>query len=886
MQTESSIARLRVPDSVLVGTSPLDHALALVGAGFQCVTLHAPTTDGGCTCKKPDCGNSRGKHPYDAAWQKKPLVEEQQVRDSFARFRAWIPNLGMILGEQRGGDYLIAVDVDDLPRYQELLTKYGPLPETPRCTSGRGFRLLYRLHDDVPRNRLKNLAALGGAKGVDVKCNNGGQVAIAPSIHYLGIRYAWERVGEIAWLPPEWALAILSPVEPPKWVREFTPQTIRDDKRATARIEKWLEKIVVEETSLLSGIKEGGRNDALLRTTANLLACANGTLLATSFGYVMRQVMAAGLATGLPQREVEQTIENARAWVEREGLIRYPREVVQPGQGTPPSSSTIPSSSGPPSMAPPDLDSGGLPIIKITLALADAADATIAALAAGDKGIYQRDGALVRVVRVANQDEAKKKAVPDGAPEIVAVALPTLLERLTRVAKYLKVVKDAWVPTLPTKDLTQAVFHRQEWEGVRDLLGVLESPSLRPDGMVINQPGYDVATKFLYAPSCEFLPVPDAPTQEDAIKALKELREVFIDFPFAHTKNPPGEDQPGREVPIAAILTLLARPAIRGACPGFLFDAPTPGTGKSLCSDAVCMIATGRGAPRGTFPSNDDELEKMLGACAARGAMVVGFDNVDLQFGGAPLDKYIAAIDTVDVRILGRSEMPTMRWRGVVLASGNNFHVKGDTFRRVLRVRIETKEENPETRTGFKHDPLLPWVLEERPRLVRAALTMLRAYVSAVASGIYLPRTIQPMGGFEAWTNLVVQTIIFAGGQNVLGARPPKDSTRGVAHAILEGWGRLPKPHADGITAREALGLLYPGGLRSSLEMDGKGSFDTLREAIEMATNSSADHPPHPRRLGNELRRLKGRPFGGVRLVGHDDGDISRWTVDVIGDRT
>ena len=98
--------------------------------------------------------------------------------------------------------YLIAIDVDDEPRYQELLVKYGSLPQTPRCKSGRGFRLLYRLHDDVPRNRLKNLAALGGAKGVDVKCNNGGQVAIAPSIHYLGIRYAWERVGEIAWLPP------------------------------------------------------------------------------------------------------------------------------------------------------------------------------------------------------------------------------------------------------------------------------------------------------------------------------------------------------------------------------------------------------------------------------------------------------------------------------------------------------------------------------------------------------------------------------------------------------------------------------------------------------------------------------------------------------------
>ena len=882
-QPESSITRLRVPDNVLHGIDPVVHAVALVGAGFQCVTLHTPTTDGGCSCKKPDCGNSRGKHPVDGAWQKKPLIEEQQVRDSFSRFRAWTPNLGMILGEQRGGDYLIAIDVDDEPRYQELLIKYGPLPETPRCKSGRGFRLIFRLRDDVPRNRLKNLAALGGAKGVDVKCNNGGQVAIAPSIHYLGIRYAWERVGEIAWLPPEWALAILSPAEPPKWVREFTPQTIRDDKRATGRIEKWLEKIVVEETALLSGIKEGGRNDALLRTTANLLACANGTLLATSFGYVIRQVTAAGLATGLPQREVEATVENARAYVEREGLVRYPREVVQPGQSSPPSSAMVPSSNGPPSLAPSALDSDGLPIIRITTALADATDATVAALAAGDKGIYQRDGALVRVVRVADKDEAKKKATSEGAPEIGAIALPTLLERLTRVAKYLKITKDQWVPTLPTKDLTQAVFHRGEWDGVRDLLGILESPSLRPDGKVIDVPGYDDVTKFLYAPSCEFLPVPESPTQEDAIRALEELREVFVDFPFARVKGAaPGRDQPGREVPIAAILTILARPAIKGACPGFLIDAPTPGSGKSMCNDAACIIATGRAAPRGTFPSNDDELEKMMGACAVAARLVMGFDNVDKPFGGAPLDKYLSAIDTVDVRLLGRTEMPIMRWRGIMLASGNNFHIKGDTFRRVLKATIETAEENPETRTGFKHSPLLPWVTQERPRLVRAALTMLRAYVLAIASGTYKPEILQqPMGGFEAWSDIVVQTIIFSGGQNVLGARPAKDSSRGIAHAILEGWARLPKPHTDGITSREAIALLYPGGLRPSLEAESKGSFDNLREAIEMATNSSADHLPHPKRLSNELRRLKGRLFGGMRLMGYEDSEgIARWNVE------
>lgn len=884
MQAES-VTRLRVPELVLSGLSPRDHAIALVIAGFQCVFLHAPTTDGGCTCKKPDCGNSRGKHPYDTAWQKKLLVEEQQVNDSFARFRAWTPNLGIALGEQRGGDYLIAVDVDDEPRYQELLKAYGPLPETARCTSGRGFRLLFRLADDVPRNRLKNLAGLGptdssGAriKGVDVKCNAGGQVAIAPSIHYLGVRYTWERVGDIAWLPSAWALAILSPAEPPKWTRDFTPQTMRGDQRATRRIEKWLEKIVAEETSLLSGLTEGSRNNSLLRTTINLLSCANGTMLSTSFGYVVHQVTAAGLATGLAAREVHETVENAVAYVEREGLVRYPREVVQPG--APSASSSAPVANHPVSYASPDLDSGGLPVIKITTALADVTDATIAALAVGDKNVYHRDAMLVHVIRTEEKDEAE-------GPQIVQMAPATLVERLTRVAKFLKMGKETWAPTIPSQELSQAVFHRKQWGKIRPIVGILEAPSLRPDGKVIDVAGYDELTKFLYVPSCEFLPVLENPTQEDAIKSLEELREVFVDFPFARVKGAsPKENQPGREVPIAAILTILGRPAIKGACPGFLVDAPTPGSGKSMCNDAVCMIATGRSAPRGTFPSNDEELEKIMGAYAIAARLVVGFDNVDKPFGGGPLDKYLSAIDTVDVRVLGRSEMPVMRWRGILLASGNNFHVKGDTFRRVLKATIETAEENPETRTGFKHHPLLPWVLQERPRLVRAALTMLRAYVLAVASGAYKPEGIQPMGGFEAWTDLVAQTIIFAGGQNVLGARPAKDSNRGLFLCLLTGWTRLqsqPLFTTDnkrlpfrGRTAREALEYLYPS---SGLAGPPVG-WEALKEAIETLTSSSAERPPHPRKFSDQLRNLKGRRFGGVRLINKEDRDgVSQWEV-------
>jgi hypothetical protein len=521
-----------------------------------------------------------------------------------------------------------------------------------------------------------------------------------------------------------------------------------------------------------------------------------------------------------------------------------------------------------------------LPTIKMTVMLADVTDTVVARLAT-DTGIYQRDGTLVHVVRAEPEDD--KSRVREGTPQVHTMMIPTLRERLTRVAKYLK--QDArnmkWSPSIPSDQLTQAVFCRREWKGIRELAGVLEAPSMRPDGTVIDTPGYDVATRFLYSPPYEYPKVPQSPTQEDAANALVDLREVFIDFPIPSLA--------GRVVPIAALLTILGRPAIRGAVPAFLFDAPTPGTGKSLCADAVCMIATGRPAPRGTFPHNEEELEKVLGSYALKGQLVVGFDNISPQrgFGGAPLDKCLTAVDTVDFRVLGRSEMPTVLWRGVVLGSGNNIRVIDDTVRRSFIARIISTLENPEERdtSKLKHHPLLPWVSQERRRLVVAALTMLRAFVVAGR-----PRMdgYKPPGSFEAWGDLVVQSILFAGGCNVLEARPGAAAgtggERGAIVQLLSGWKTMQTKTgtSDGVTTREAITYLFPPP--SYPPVASPEGYEAMREAIETLTSSTSERP-NPKKLGEYLNRLKDRPFDNKLLKrSQDRTKIARWFVDTVNE--
>src|SRR5215813_1272359 len=94
----------------------------------------------------------------------------------------------------------------------------------------------------------------------------------------------------------------------------------------------------------------------------------------------------------------------------------------------------------------------------------------------------------------------------------------------------------------------------------------------------------------------------------------------------------------------------------------------------------------------------------------------------------------------------------------VWLASGNNMQFQGDVARRVVPIALDPKMERPEERTDFKHNPLLPWVEQERPRLTIAALTILKAYFTASCPA----QDIAPLGSFEAWSNLVRQALIWA----------------------------------------------------------------------------------------------------------------------------
>ena len=82
------------------------------------------------------------------------------------------------------------------------------------------------------------------------------------------------------------------------------------------------------------------------------------------------------------------------------------------------------------------------------------------------------------------------------------------------------------------------------------------------------------------------------------------IRAYFLEFPF---KNPSRDGA----VVLAALLTLVARPAIEGPVPGISVIGNVAGCGKGLLIDALAIAATGRPAP-------DDDLSHGTAKRAAR----------------------------------------------------------------------------------------------------------------------------------------------------------------------------------------------------------------------------------------------------------------------------
>ncbi len=514
-----------------------------------------------------------------------------------------------------------------------------------------------------------------------------------------------------------------------------------------------------------------------------------------------------------------------------------------------------------------DDDDDGRQEIEISADEHETNDAAVRALAT-DQELYQRGGELVWIIFGEQPDDGIKR--PENAPHIAPLSLPSIRERLSRCAKFGICVpseKEGEEPRFERKHVpdwcVKAVANRGQWKGIRPLAGVVTCPVLRPDGSILNVPGYDQATCLFFEPQGVEFQVPDHPTRGDAIVAAGRLLDLIQDFPFPET-NPAH-----RSVWLAALLTSAARFAFIGPSPIFMADANTAGAGKTLLWEIISLILTGADFARMDNPENAIEANKVIVSLILAGDQLVLIDNIVGNFGNSAIDA-AATGTSYKGRILCTNDMACARLPMTWFGSGNNVILVGDTRRRVCGLRLQSPEEKPEERTGFKYPNIAQHVRDYRPALLMDVLTILSAFCRAGK-----PQSkIKHWGSYEEWSKLIRQAIVWCDlpdpgeTRQEVAARSDKDAEH--LHGLIAGWEEI-DADCTGLTAAGALDLLKSHPVK----------FDTLRDVLAEMFNCKPGELPGTRHLGNKLKHLRGRVCGGKAFDdrGQDRKGLNVWRV-------
>ncbi len=760
-------------------------------------------------------------------------------------------------------------NTDGRARLRELEAEYGALPRTPtQDTGGGGEQYFFRAPAGV-----EFVGKVGRA--IDIKRN--GYVVVPPSVHPdTGRTYQW-RAGlapddiEIAELPAQWIEFLRRPehVERTATATNATGESIFD---ALASLDQRYVLECLSGSSIVAGERFQFRRTARGKWnlyvdrgdgwegTSNFVDAGgkigahssggkeDGGPLASTwlrwYGHDDRAIRKA-LVEGVPElgrweRERKERDYNPDAWV-REAVDRA--HVKSNGE---------------------PLERPEITISSDQAGTVDAAERALARMG----GIYVRARSLVQVVR--DVSESHGLSYPSGAPVIVRLQRERLRELCGQAARWLSSRKSkktgtveivetqcpAWVPA--------TLEQRQQWK-LPYLERVADTPVLRADGTIHDCNGYDPATRAIYDPGSIVYPaIPKSPTQADAQRAYRELLEVVCDVPFVADCD--------RAAWLSLALTTIARSAIDGPTPLHLVRASIRGAGKGLATDVGAVIATGRAAPKRPPVVAEDELRKAMLAYAIESPAIVVFDNIEGALGSPTLAAILTA-DSISDRLLGVSENRTAKIRFVLAATGNNIQLRGDLGRRVLPIDLDPRMEHPEDRAGFRYPDLLEHVMRERPRLVVAALTILRGYFVAGRPAHGAPT----LGSYEAWDHVVRGSIVWASGVDpVAGQQRIRDEGDEDAErlaALLVAW-------------RDTFGSNHTSvaeAIRKATDYEAVTKQLANPDLHDALAAYCRDGKIVGRRIGDVLKQYQRRICGGLEIVRHPGrAGVAHWAVEPV----
>ena len=483
--------------------------------------------------------------------------------------------------------------------------------------------------------------------------------------------------------------------------------------------------------------------------------------------------------------------------------------------------------------------------------LPEMVDKAEAALCKHEANFYQRSGQLVRWC-VSHAETVRGITRPGGAVIILPMDADYLMDRLNRLISWERwnEEKGDYIPCNAPRYVATTLLARRGLWRAQPLVAAINAPTLRPDGSILDQPGYDAATGLLFVNTAvDFPPLPQQPTYEDAQAALAFLfNEVLSGFPFAAPHD--------RSAALSAILTACNRHSLHSA-PMHTYNAPVMASGKSLLADVVALTATGHPATVMSYTPDGDEMRKRVLSVLMQGDRVVNIDNVEEPLASQTLCTVLTQESFTD-RILGVNKTGTAPTLCCWLATGNNLVVAGDLTTRIVPCNLDPQVERPEEREFSRN--LYDWIPANRPALVRAVLTVLRAYIVAGKP----KQPIKNFARFEDWSGLVRSALVWLGEADPLTGREQLedgDPVRVKLRALLLAWFAVFRTAPA--TSKEAVSRAN----ETKLDDEGREqpAYPALKECLEEHFSDKGGKVSS-NAIGYFLRKYAGRILAGARF--------------------
>jgi hypothetical protein len=347
--------------------------------------------------------------------------------------------------------------------------------------------------------------------------------------------------------------------------------------------------------------------------------------------------------------------------------------------------------------------------------------ATIRAITAAlDSGkipdLFVSDGRVVHVEEVSGSVSAiaagtdEDSPLPVTATQIGPYELTALLASST-FTYTVKVGKDGGKneeEITPAPNLLKAALAPKKWPDLSPLLGIAGAPLLRPDGTLLQDPGYDKQTGLYLASKIPLDKVPEHPTEKQVEDARSFILDSLLrDFPFV--------DEADRANYIAVLVTPILRKFTKALSPFVVYTATMPSSGKSILTGGPGMLYGQRVLTWPDGEGSDAELRKSITAVLADPAGSVIFDN--LEEGTvikSPVLAHLITDRTWADRLLSTNVTASYANDRLWGATGNNLQLGGDMTTRSVMIRLDPDMPRPEERPpeDFAIPNLELWIME------------------------------------------------------------------------------------------------------------------------------------------------------------------------------